>query len=175
MIDKRVNKPRSYLPPMVVVLDVRLPRRIVIREILPVLERGPRQKQRALIKFLNGKPTLSTKKKIDYCDNLGDEELIQEVALRQKRYWGGKICIFFTADQNFYKTACRSLRRNPNILLVTLPLCGRPNFSRRQVSDCLKERMLMVIHRVYLTLLKKKGRAAQYLRERPEILGLPHG
>src|SRR3989344_4560279 len=95
MIDKRVNKPRSYLPPMVVVLDVRLPRRIVIREILPVLERGPRQKQRALIKFLNGKPTLSTKKKIDYCDNLGDEELIQEVALRQKRYWGGKICIFF--------------------------------------------------------------------------------
>ena len=162
-----------YSPPIVAVLDVRLPRKIVIREVLPALRCGFKKRQIASLKFLNRKLALSGEKRNLYCDALGDNDLIHEVALRQQRYWMGKICIFFTADQGFHRTARRALKKNQSILLSILPLCGRSSFSRRQVAECLKECMVRVIRKVYFISVKKEGRTAAYFKSHPEMLGRP--
>ena len=168
-VASKEDKHRSLNIEIVVIFDVKMPKRMIQREILPNFKKA--DSPSIQFYFFSRKPALIRPDK--KCDNLSDDDLIRDIKLRYARYWRGKLCIFFTTDQGVYDLARGLIRKSP-LLLVSIPLCGKSHFSRRAVGKILKRSIVPLIKRMRHKVRELGAEKAQeYFRKRPLLLRPP--
>lgn len=129
--------------PIVLVCDVKIPKRLVLRHVAPFV-RDNAGNPMARCKFL----TRPFRRDGSRYDQLSDEELAAEIWSLYEKHWQGKICLICTADQGFYDVARRVIRKS-SFILIKIPLFGRQSFSRRRTALILATTLVPLIRKVF--------------------------
>lgn len=150
-------------PPIVLVFDVRIPKRHVLRHVRPRLTDSG-GKPMAMFYFLTDRMAL-VRGRGERCDMLEDRELSREVLTRYRKHWRNKICFFCTADRGFYRQVPSSVR-NQLIVFLPIPLWGKEHFTTDETIAILTRSIVPLVRKAFFRLKKGKWKTVKFCQRR---------
>lgn len=155
-------------PPIVLIFDVRVPKRHVLRHVKPRLV-DSRGRPMAMYCFLTDRMAL-VRGRNERCDTLGDRELSGEVLARYRQHWQKKICFFCTADRGFYQQVPSSVR-NQLIVFLPIPLWGKEHFTTDETIAVLIKSIVPLVRKAFFRLKKGKRKTVSFCWRRIRTTG----